>query len=51
MAFDELRLLLFGGKIPPGKLAKRFTGDEAFWIFETIAVEDGRLKWKDWLLF
>ncbi len=37
-------LVLFGGKIPPGKLAKRFTGDEAFWIFETIVVDGDRLK-------
>ena len=34
-----------GGKRPPGKLAKRLTGDEAVCIFGTIAVEDGgRLK-------
>jgi hypothetical protein len=32
--------LLFGGKIPPGKLAKKLIGDEAFWIFETIVVGD-----------
>jgi len=36
-------LLLFGGKTPPDKLLKRFIGDEAFGIFETI-VDDGRLK-------
>ncbi len=36
--------VLFGGKIPPGKLVKRFTGDEAFWIFETIVVDGDRLK-------
>jgi hypothetical protein len=45
LAFDELRLLLLvGGKIPPDKLANRFIGDEAFCIFETIVVDDGRLK-------
>jgi len=39
-------LLLFGGKTPPDKLLKRFIGDEAFGIFETIVaeVDDGRLK-------
>ncbi len=36
-------LLLFGGKIPPDKFAKRFTGDEAFGIFETV-VDDDLLK-------
>ncbi len=44
MAVDELMLLLFGGKKPPAKLAKRFTGDEAFCILETIAVDGVRLK-------
>lgn len=49
MADDEFRLLLLlglellDGKVPPGKLAKRFTGDEAFCILETIAVDGGRL--------
>jgi hypothetical protein len=38
-------LLLFGGNIPLEKLAKRFIGDEAFWIFETI-VDGDRLKTK-----
>jgi hypothetical protein len=33
-------LLLFDGKTPPAKFAKRFTGDEAFGIFETIVDGD-----------
>jgi hypothetical protein len=32
--------VLFDGKIPPDKFAKRFTGDEAFGIFETIFDDD-----------
>ena len=47
LAVDELILLFelvwLAGKIPPGKLVKRFTGDEVFCIFETIVVDDGRL--------
>ena len=41
---DEAMLLVFEEKRLPVKLAKRLTGDEAFDIFETIVVDDGRLK-------
>ena len=41
---DEAMLLVFEENRFPVKLAKRLTGDEAFDILETIAVDDGRLK-------
>ena len=46
LAVDELRLLFDGNRLA-GKFAKRFTGDEAFWIFETMVVDDGRLELKE----
>ncbi len=39
-------VLLFDGKIPPARLEKRLTGDEAFCILETIVVDGDRLKIK-----
>ncbi len=39
-----MAVVLFGGKSPPGRLAKRLTGDEAFWILETIVVDGDRLE-------
>ncbi len=39
-----MAVVLLGGKIPPGRLAKRLTGDEAFCILETIVVDGDRLQ-------
>jgi hypothetical protein len=43
LAVDELRLVLGGNRLA-GKFAKRFIGEEEFWIFETRAVDEGRLE-------
>lgn len=55
MAVDELIFVVapvavplaveVGGNIPPGKLAKKFTGEDEFGKFETIVVDAGRLKY------